>query len=449
MAQIVEIALADLLVDPRNARLTEEQPSQQSTLLAIARQQGKRLLKLANDIVEYGLDPTALPAVVATNDQRKRYLVIEGNRRVVALKSLETPSLIASAFDAKDKKKLQRLAEQFAQKPIATISCSLFDNEKELAHWVTIRHTGQNEGVGLVEWGAEEKDRYSTRYGQRSPAGQILDFVDKCGLLSDAAQQSKKEVISNLVRLISSPVLREKVGINISNGKVQMLYPASEVAKSLTHIVEDLKTEKIKVADIYNKDARTAYAEALTLNVLPEPTKRLGTPVTLGSETKTATPSVKTKQKEKPRKLQTERTVLIPQGCQLNITLPRINLIYNELSTLSADQYPNACSVLLRVFIELSVDNYIIENSIMSDDERKNQKLAKRLKDVAADLKSKNKIDSQLEIAAQKIADSKFILAASTITFNQYVHNQFVFPKATELRMAWDELQPFVEKLWP
>ncbi len=449
MAQIVEIALADLLIDIRNARLTEEQLNQQSALLAIARQQGKRLLKLAADIVEYGLDPTALPAVVAMNDQRKRYFVIEGNRRVVTLKALETPSLIASAFDPKDQKRWQHLAEKFAQKPIDTISCSLFDDEKELDHWVTIRHTGQNEGMGLVEWGAEEKDRYSTRHGQRSPAGQILDFVDKCGLLSDAAKQSKKEVISNLVRLISSPVLREKVGISISDGKVQMMYPVDEVAKSLTHIVEDLKTEKIKVADIYNKDARTAYAESLVPSVLPEPTKRLGTPAALGSETKIATPVVKTKPKEKPREIQIERTVLIPRACQLNIASRRIELIYNELSTVSVDQCPNACSVLLRVFVELSIDNYITENSLMSEEEQRSQNLAKRLKNVAADLRSKSKIDSQLEIAAQKIADGKFVLAASTITFNQYVHNQYVFPKATELRVAWDELQPFMEKLWP
>ena len=448
MAQIVEIALADLLVDTRNARLAEEQPSQQFALLAIARQQGKRLLKLAADIVEYGLDPTALLAVVATSDQRKRYLVIEGNRRVVALKALETPALIASAFDPRDQKRWHRLAEQFAQKPIATISCSLFDNEKELDHWVTVRHTGQNEGMGLVDWGAEEKDRYTTRHGQRSPAGQILDFVDKCGLLSDAARHSKKEVITNLIRLIGSPILREKVGINISDGKVQMLYPVDEVAKSLTYIVEDLKTGKIKVADIYNKEARTAYAQSLQHSILPEATKRLDAPVLLGSEVKTETPTAKVKPKAKSKKTQPERTSLVPAGCHLDINPPRINLIYNELLTLSVDQYPNACSVMLRVFIDLSIDSYITENNLVSEEDRWAPRMAKRLKDVAADMVSKGKINSQLELVIKKIADGDFLFAASTTTFNQYVHSQYVFPKATELKMAWDELQPFIESLW-
>jgi hypothetical protein len=38
MPEIVQVALAELLLDERNARLKDEQPSQQATLLNIARQ---------------------------------------------------------------------------------------------------------------------------------------------------------------------------------------------------------------------------------------------------------------------------------------------------------------------------------------------------------------------------------------------------------------------------
>ncbi len=230
MTEIVDVNLADLFVDTRNARLTDEQASQQAALLAIARQQGKRLLKLATDIVEYGLDPTSLPAVVATSDQKKRYTVLEGNRRVVTLKALETPSLVAAAFAPADQKRLLRLSTLFAQKPIISLKCTLFDPEEELNHWIDLRHTGQNEGVGLVEWGADEKDRYAARHGQRSPAGQILDFVERTGLLSEAAKHSDTKVITNITRLISNPAVKEKLGISVSDGQVEMLYPVGEVA---------------------------------------------------------------------------------------------------------------------------------------------------------------------------------------------------------------------------
>jgi hypothetical protein len=55
MAERVDIALADLIVDVRNARLKDEQPSEQAALLAMARQQKRFLLDLAADIVEHGL----------------------------------------------------------------------------------------------------------------------------------------------------------------------------------------------------------------------------------------------------------------------------------------------------------------------------------------------------------------------------------------------------------
>lgn len=171
-------------------------------------------------------------------------------------------------------------------------------------------------------------------------------------------------------------------------------------------------------------------------------------PKPLGSKDEAKQSNSKTKAGTKPKQPQIERTALIPKSCQLNVVQARINAIYKELLQLSADQYPNACSVSLRVFLELSVDHYSEKHQIMTDDQRRNWPLAKRIKEVAADLKAKGSMSAQLEIAVQKIADSQFILAASTMQFNQYVHNKYVFPKATELKAAWDELQPFMEKLW-
>ena len=83
----------------------------------------------------------------------------------------------------------------------------------------------------------------------------------------------------------------------------------------------------------------------------------------------------------------------------------------------------------------------------MTETQRNNSTLSKRLKSCADDLQSRGKVSAQLKKAVYKIADSQHVLAASTTAFNQYVHNQYVFPKPSELRTAWDELQPFLEAL--
>ena len=451
MAEYAEITLADLIIDVRNARLKDEQPSEQAALLAIAGQQRKRLLNLASDIVDKGLDPTTLVAVMPTDDQRKRYLVIEGNRRVVALKALETPSLISPALNNTEKTRLNKLAGRFAQKPISTVACVMFESEQELEHWVTLRHTGQNEGIGLVPWGSEEQDRYTTRHGHRSPMGQIIDFVEKHGSLSEEAKRSNRSIITNLKRLINTPAVREALGIDMSDGQVSALYPTAEVAKSLTRVVDDLKTARIKVGDIYREQNRLDYVQTLPASDLPDPSTRLPS-VRLLDHADEASGDGETKEpttpRKPPRRQPPARTSLIPKSCRVDITPPRINNIYNELLELSVDRYPNAASVSLRVFVELSVDHYVDQNKPMSGNINSGASLAKRIKAVADALEKKGSIDLQLKRAVYKMADSSYGLSASTVTFNQYVHNKYVYPTASELRTAWDELQPFVEKIW-
>jgi hypothetical protein len=456
MPEIVPIPLADLLVDTRNARLKVEQPSQPAAILALAKGQGRRLIQLAADIVDHGLDPLSLTAVVPTSDQKKRYMVIEGNRRVVALKALETPSLAAAALDGKQQTRLNKLSLRFAKNPITSVTCVLFESQKDLEdlnRWVTLRHTGQNEGVGLVEWGSDEKDRFAARHGQRSPAGQIIDFVEQIsGQELTAKQSGRGGIITSLTRLISNPQVRERLGIEQAKGEISSWYPAQEVKKGLARIVEDLSTERVKVGDIYSVQQRIQYAQNLKRTDLPNPRTRLPSPVQLSSVMSSGTTSgqqLAKAKRVKKRPPPSERTTLIPKNCQLNINPPRINAIYIEALGLTVNQYANASAILLRVFVELSVDHYVTQNSLATEEARRNWPLARRLKLAANDLVKKGKIDTQLKDAIEKIADSQGVLAASTVTFNMYVHNKYVFPKPSELILAWDELQPFMEQLWP
>lgn len=453
MVEYADIALSDLIVDVHNARLKDEQPNEQAALLAVARQNKRHLLNIATDIVEHGLDPLAVVAVVPTDDQQKRYFVLEGNRRVVALKALETPSTVSAVLSTAEQSKLNRLAERFRQHPISSVMCALFSSEEELEHWTTLRHTGQNNGIGLVEWGAEEKDRYTARHGKPSPAGEIMDFVMKQGGLSEHAQDSSRGIITNLKRLINTPRVREVLGIEISEGHVSSQYPADEVAKGLTCVVEDLKTGEINVNDIRHEQQRLDYIESFPVGDRPDATTKRDTLRHLQDAENTGT-RVSEAPPSKPRGRRgsttpRQRTAVIPRSCRLDIDPPRINNIYNELLRLSADQYTNACSVTLRVFVELNVDHYLKENKLMTENDRRKANLAKRLKTVADDLEQKGEINAQLRDAVYRIADNPRELAPSTMTFNQYVHNEYVFPRAGELRTAWDELQPFIEKLWP
>lgn len=467
MHERVEVPLADLLLDQQNARLDSPQPSQQATALALAKAHGKSVLKLADDIVKMGLDPSALPIVVPTGRQREQYKVLEGNRRTLALKALETPSLIATELGPVESRRLMVLSRQFANRPISKVTCVLFDTEEEALPWVIRRHTGYNDGVGLAEWDSNQIDLFLTRHGAagstakpRNPGGQILDFVNR---IDGDNGQGNKGLITNLERLVSTPEVRQAFGLDRVDGVLISKLPLAEVIKPLRRIVADLRSGAVRVGDIYSKDDRLAYLNRLrkqSPDDLPDLTQATVEPVTLDDlkpgTARTPAKSVvkqrdaiKPRAKTKVRPPKSHRSAMVPADCKANVTTPRTNAIYNEIRTLNVEQYPNACGVLLRVFLELSVDHEIQRAQLMTDKERVTANLAKRLKKVAEHLESSGRIPLQLRRAIERIADSQAVIAASVFNMNQYVHNEYVYPRPQELQTAWDELQPFIEKLWP
>ena len=451
MPEIVEIPLADLLLDVQNPRLVESQQTQQEAARELAAQQGDGLLRLAQDIVEHGTDPMTLVAVVPTTDRHKRYRVVEGNRRILALRALESPSLVASAFTPGRNKKLASLAKRYAANPVERVACVLFASEDEARHWVELRHTGQNLGAGLVEWGAEEKDRFQARHsGQRNRAGQVLDFVETHGSLSQRARTSNVGVLTNLDRLLT-PYVRQKLGLELQDGRLISRYPIEQLAPALTRIVDDLKTQKIVVRDIYRSADAKNYIDSLPKHLFPTKSKALKESVLLDDLTASRVkPSPIKKKPTKSTSPVRPRTTVVPDTSALNVTPPRINSIYVELAGLNAERYPNACSVLLRVFLELSVDHHIEQRRLMTDAQLRSTPLVKRLKKVVADLRTRTKISDRLASAMESYADGKMTIVAATVpTFNQYVHNQYVYPKATDLYTTWDALAPFLSKLWP
>jgi hypothetical protein len=298
MPEVVDIKISDLLLDVENPRYPEVVRNQQVAATALAEKHPSHVLKLAADVVEKGLDPTTLPAVVASGDKRKkRYRLLEGNRRVLAIKALETPTLISAVLSPSASKKLTELSKQFARKPISTVRCVLFNSEEEAEPWVWLRHTGENEGVGLVSWGSKEKERYKARRtGKLKPTGQVIEFVEKYGPLSAKALASNQKINTNVERMIETTYVKEKLGFDVIDGDVVSWYPRDEVIKGLTRIVDDLLTRKKSVNDLYYAPQRKAYVDSFTRRYLPKKSTMLDEPVVLNDLTAG---------KSKPRKVST------------------------------------------------------------------------------------------------------------------------------------------------
>lgn len=447
------LRIADLVLDPKNPRLPVEAHNSQQAALRLAEQRAAKILKLARDIVTRGsLDPLSGVGVIADAQRPGTYKVVEGNRRVLALKALDSPELITPALSAADRRKLARLAREFATRPIDEVECTVFATERDVEEWVLLRHTGENDGAGIVRWQAAEQYRFQARRtGRVRPAIQVLDFVDQHGSLSDEAATSTRRIITTVERLLRSPDVRKRLGFDIRDDRVVALYDRARTVRVLSRIVDDMKTGRINVGHVYTKDRALNYASSVIALTCDEREKPLATPAFLTDWTAAPAenPSPRSPRRRRRHKRDAVRVTVIPRNTQIQITITRIERIFTELTHLDAERFTNACSVLLRVFVELCVDELLYARRVLDESRIKNDPLSRRLKTAAAYLHEQDAIAHPLKQAIDKVADGhRSVIGVSMPTFNMYVHNQYVFPSPRDLYAAWDELEPFVEALW-
>lgn len=442
MSKIESIPLDNLLIDADNPRLEESLQNQREAIRAIAVNQGPKLVVLAKDIVEHGLNPSDSLIVMQLQEDPSYYAVLEGNRRVAALKILKSPELISGAMEDAIVNHFRKLSTQY-QDSIKELRCVVVEGRADANRWIELRHTGENEGAGIVRWGGAETARFRQRSGQKEPHLQVLDFLEQRGDMSKETRQ--KVPVTSLKRLLTNPYVRTKLGIDLRSSMiVTRVENDDEIAKGLKRVIEDLASGTIRVKDIYMKDDRIKYIDSLPSEDLPDTSspmpefRRLGSPATPQEQRQ---PSRTRRSAPSP----TGRSTLIPRDFTLRIDQPRINAIYYELRKLDVELYSNAVAVLFRVFLELSVDAYIQSKHLGIDEA---VSLSKKLLDVANALKSLNKLNDQQLKPVRRAAQKDSLLASTITTMHQYVHNPYFSPAPADLRAAWDSLQAFVEAIW-
>jgi hypothetical protein len=129
----------------------------------------------------------------------------------------------------------------------------------------------------------------------------------------------------------------------------------------------------------------------------------------------------------------------------LRIEQSRINEIYHELRRLNINDYTNAVSVLFRVFLELSIDEYIEKNNLGTD---LIVRLNAKMNEVGNHLKAQGKMSDQQLKPVRRAAQGDSFLGTTITTMHQYIHNQHFHPAPQDLIATWDSLQPYFEAIW-
>ncbi len=436
------IKIANLFLNVDNPRF-DTTANQRDAIGTMISELSKKMLVLIQSIIDDGLNPSELTMVISTNKKGK-YKVLEGNRRIAALKLIHNPNMF------KDKYKsftngLKKTLKDYHGNKINEVDCVVFNNETEANRWIKLKHTGENNGKGVVSWDAQQVGRFDAKVGGKEGVGLqainfLKNFADK-----NINEKLQKTPITNFERLLTDRYVQSVLGLDINNGLLETNIVREEIKKGLLKIVDDLASKRIKVKNIYTKDNRRKYISTFKKKDVPNPKKLAENTWYLNSQIK-----IKSKSKKKAKSLSTERLYLIPPNCVLDVNEIKANNIYRELRDLELEKFKHSASVLLRVFMELSVDKFVEKyklNTTSRSSRNKNFTLRAKLNDITKYM-TKNGMATKNELKGARTITQGIDHMLSMDTFNDYVHNRHFSPTIDALTTGWDNIQIFMQKLW-
>jgi hypothetical protein len=441
----VEADLDELQLDLNNPRF-DGLENQREAMQKIIQSQGSKIVNLAEDIVENGMSPAHRMLVVkAKGKNASGYVVVDGNRRLAALRVLANPSALDGLAGVGDitAQKLRKLARDFNLDEIQPLDVYICKNEDQARHWIEAIHTGENDGRGVVGW-----DGIATaRYRGKNASLKVLDFVKAAGKLTEEESAALERFpITNLDRLLGTPDIRDLLGLTLEGGDLMSDLPQAELLRPLKRIVTDIALKAVTVGQLKGKDDRLKYINSLK-SVLPDLGRRTGTPEPLDrlaahAHSKGLAKSTST---QKARSL-LDRKALIPSQSQtpLNINDQKLQQICKELRKLALETYPVAIAASFRVFLELSLDHYGTEKKIAGY--TLDLSLSKKLGMVADALQAGGV--HKRDLSAFRALTSNPNAALNIDRLHSVIHSRYALPTPSELRTGWAEVQIAFTKIW-
>jgi hypothetical protein len=480
MRAIESIPVSDLKLDLQNVRFGHDYAESQIEAISLMMEgdSGQKILNLAKHISENGLDPTELQLVYKDSGS---YTVIEGNRRLTAMKLLLNP-------DACPVEKLTSKFRQLSQNTdiaaLSIIVCGLVSNREEGEKWLELKHTGENSGAGRVVWSGDIRDEFRARMsGTPSIGKQVRELVEGSDFVADDCKALVAKInVTNLTRFFSSGPAQQFFRLKVINKEltpemdIKLIFPAIEYflfdfydqGNSVKLIYDDLDRKNFikRIPDELNPSLafKKQVSGDQAQSTKPEDNSQSDAPhkdtSSKNDKRSGQGPGSTNTDEKKPKKIRTRppatsRKYLIDYS--LNISDKRINSVFRELKmSLVVDDCPNATASLFRVFLELSAIHFI-ENAtgpVLREDNNRpietdfaKSNLSTKLLAVIKFLETHRKIKKGQASALRKRVNGKDSLGSADY-FNNVMHSNISMPISNELKLIADDYRLLLEMMW-
>ena len=448
MIEHIELRIDELLLDLDNPRLGSTS-SQSEALASIVRLNPGHFQNLMASIRDDGLDPGDSLYVVRSEDGQD-FVVLEGNRRLSALKVLSNPDVLAGTDLIESMKKpLVREATGFERSEVEPIRCVRFDDREEANDWIRRRHTGIAGGEGRITWKPLEIQRFSGDYTTID----VIDFVGRnAGYTKEEWEQAQSALgggkSTNLTRLLESAPGQSHLGITVQtepSRKTPLVGVDPKWAlQVLKRIVDDILKNEVNSRRLNTATDIEKYFANLPPELQPGPDTATATPkafrdISLSGNRAKLPQKPPAKTKPAPR----TRKTLAPKKHPFDTSAStKLGMLVREAGALDTGRFPLACAFLLRAIVELAVNDYLKANALPSGPQVGEEfNLTKKASDVVADLRSSGKVPSADLRAFRNNLLTK-TSACSIQSLNGFVHNRYNLPTADALRAGWESAIP-------
>jgi hypothetical protein len=451
-----DFKLSQLKLDQQNIR-TGNQPDQRAALHALVADQNQKLVNLALDLIDVGPSPGEPIWVTADPDDAGQNIVLEGNRRVAAFKMLDNPRL-AKGTDLEAE--FAAMAKDFAKNPRRVLEAQIFASREDAWPWIERRHMSPASGVGLQGWRSLALERHRAGAGgsvRRSLL--VLDFLDDGSDAFGEVGAIINAKATTVDRVLNAPAMIEALGVAISRKDRTIQFGnGDQIAgrRLLRDLITAMAQPDFSFSRIRDADDRDSFVRSFADRAVRAPST--GGPGAGSGGPAGGTAGGRGAGGGGQRPTETPRSTLAPRSGDrvfAKVSGTRLNRLYRECRDIRLAGNENAAALLLRVFIELSSEAYLIEKNMplpakpgkvpKTDWSEVGITLADKINTVMAAIDTSTRTKQQLKKARVALANTH--ANGSIDTLHSYFHNLDMNPDVAGIRDAWDTWENYLALL--
>ncbi|WP_296178942.1 hypothetical protein [uncultured Mobiluncus sp.] len=470
---IKEVLLSDICLDLENYRVPTPSADDADALKYLF--VSEDVMEIAEKILRNGYFDNEVPVVYPDPQNKGTYVVVEGNRRVSALKALNNPSVVPS-HQEKLKKLLNQFQEEAEDLP-SEIRVMVSPSKKEVAAYIASLHTGKSKRA----WSLDQQANYYYS---------LLDDTTTVEMLKakypgiDVVRFIKMAVMRRFIRNVpftdsrvkeyasstdlsmsvfeyaySKNAIASTIGVSFS--KDGLLKPVDQTIEEIARTLPEAKIKSLQflLTKFMNKELTTRSKEfkadgesecpefyALLKGetvTTPEPqadAPSLPDDSTLAPQNKADTQgsNVKSTTSSKPPRRQQDADTLNLNDIDFNLLSLNMKSRFDELGRINIKNFPIATSILMRSALETIIKLYL--DSKADKSLKQDKTLAGDLLDLQKEFGNTKGIKNEINV----LVDQNPKKDGSVGWFNAITHDKNFPVSKEEVFTAWRKVCPVI-----